>query len=90
MNETVRMINSDGTESNINIIMSFKVEETGKQYIIYKKQEEQDSYSGEGMDTIYASLLVESNGEYILNDISDDDWSFVKKVMGNIVNSKED
>ena len=88
MNEIVRIINSDGTESNINVIMSFKVEETGKQYVIYKKYEEQVSENE--MDTIYASLLVESNGEYVLNDIPDEEWSFVKKVMGNIVNSKED
>lgn len=85
MNEVIKVVNSDGSEMDVNVIMSFEVEETGKQYIIYKKVNEE-----ENMDTIYASLLAENNGEYTLTDMTEEEWSFVKKVMGNVVNSKED
>ena len=37
MNEVIKIVNSDGNEMEVNVIMSFEVEETGKQYIIYKK-----------------------------------------------------
>lgn len=85
MNEVIKVVNSDGSEMNVNVIMSFEVEETGKQYVIYKKENEE-----ENMDTIYASLLTENNGEYTLTDMTEEEWSFVKKVMANVVNSKED
>lgn len=85
MNEVIKVVNSDGSEMNVNVIMSFEVEETGKQYVVYKRMNEE-----ENMDTIYASLLQEDNGEYTLVDMTEEEWSFVKSVMGSVVNSKED
>ena len=85
MNEVIKIVNSDGNEMEVNVIMSFEVEETGKQYIIYKKIDEE-----ENMDTIYASLLQENNGEYTLTDMTEEEWTFVKSVMGSVVKSKED
>lgn len=85
MSEVIKIVNSDGNEMEVNVIMSFEVEETGKQYIIYKKTDEE-----ENMDTIYASLLQENNGEYTLTDMTEEEWTFVKSVMGSVVNSKED
>ena len=85
MNEVIKIVNSDGNEMEVNVIMSFEVEETGKQYIIYKKVDEE-----ENMDTIYAYLLQENNGEYTLTDMTEEEWTFVKSVMGSVVNSKED
>ena len=31
MNEVIKIVNSDGNEMEVNVIMSFEVEETGKQ-----------------------------------------------------------
>lgn len=86
MSEVMKITNSDGTISNVDVVMSFKVEKTGNQYVIYKKNDEDGN-----MDTIYASLLLKNpDGSYILTDMSDEEWDYVKKVMANIVNSKED
>ena len=41
MNEVIKIVNSDGNEMEVNVIMSFEVEETGKQYIIYKKTDDE-------------------------------------------------
>lgn len=86
MSEVMKITNSDGTVSNVEVVMSFKVEQTGNKYIIYKKNNEKGN-----MDTIYASLVSQNpDGSYILTDMSDEEWDYVKKVMANIVNSKED
>lgn len=84
MREVMNII-ENGTEVEVEVLMSFKVEETGKKYVVYKKEE-----SNGDMDIIYTSSLVEDeNGNYTLEDITDEEWSFIKEVMANVVNNSE-
>lgn len=86
MNDIIKLVNVDGTEVEANVIMSFKNEENGNDYVVYKKNGDDGD-----METIYASKLVtEEDGNYSLVDISDEEWDLVKKIMGTAVNSKED
>lgn len=84
MREVMNII-ENGTEVEVEVLMSFKVEETGKKYVVYKKEE-----SNGDMDIIYTSSLVEDeNGNYTLEDVTDEEWSFIKEVMANVVNNSE-
>lgn len=84
MREVMNII-ENGTEVEVEVLMSFKVEETGKKYVVYKKEE-----SNGDMDIIYTSSLAEDeNGNYTLEDITDEEWSFIKEVMANVVNNSE-
>ena len=84
MREVMNII-ENGVEIEVEVLMSFKVEETGKKYVIYKKQE-----SNGDMDIIYTSSLVEdSNGNYTLENVNDEEWSFIKEVMAKVVNDSE-
>lgn len=85
MREVMKII-ENGVEVEVEVLMSFKVEETGKKYVIYKKDE-----SNGDMDIIYASNLVEDeNGNYTLEDVNDEEWTFIKEVMAKVVNDSEE
>lgn len=84
MREVMNII-ENGVEVEVEVLMSFKVEETGKKYVVYKKDE-----SNGDMDIIYTSSVVEDeNGNYTLEDINDEEWSFIKEVMAKVVNDSE-
>ena len=68
------------------VIMVFEVKEFGKKYVVYRFADEVE----EKLSTIHTSILKEETKDYlVLEEITnDDEWSVIKEIMKDIVNSE--
>ena len=75
----IRCVCTDGTELTIHVIVILQSSDPTKQFLIYTFDEE-----AENVD-IYASLLVQENGESYLDRITDpEDWEKVKAAIDEL------
>ena len=68
------------------VIMFFEVKEFGKKYVVYRFADEVE----EKLSTIHTSILKEETKDHlVLEEITnDDEWSVIKEIMKDIVNSE--
>ena len=68
------------------VIMVFEVKEFGKKYVVYRFADEVE----EKLSTIHTSILKEETKDHlVLEEITnDDEWSVIKEIMKDIVNSE--
>lgn len=65
--------NADGQEETIHVIDIITDNETGKKYLFYTRLES---------DEIYASILRETEGAFVLETITDDsEWELVEEIL---------
>lgn len=65
--------NVEGKEETIQVIDIVTDNETGKKYLFYTLMES---------DEIYASILRETEGAFVLESITDDDeWALVEEIL---------
>ena len=69
------------------VVMTFRVEEYKKQYMVYRFNDEVE----EQISTIHTSNLTEdATGQMILEEIFDDnEWAVMKKVMEDVVTANK-
>ena len=74
------IINQENKEIKIDVLMSFKIKENGKQYIIYTVNDDGKS------DDVYINIsgLVEENGKYRLSLIPESERNMVLTFYDNI------
>lgn len=73
--ETVKVLNASGIESSGEVLNEFVLQETGKNYVVYTLNEENES----GMIKIY---VAEKSADGSLKGItSDDEWVKLKQVL---------
>ena len=86
--EDKKMINitlENGTKEEVEVLLSFKFNDTNKEYLIYTKNETDDN----GNVTIYVSSVTRVNDEVTLNTVSDDaEWAKIKDLLREL--SKND
>ena len=86
--EDKKMINitlKNGTKEEVEVLLSFKFNDTNKEYLIYTKNETDDN----GNVTIYVSSVTRVNDEVTLNTVSDDtEWTRIKDLLREL--SKND
>ncbi len=86
--EDKKMINitlENGTKEEVEVLLSFKFNDTNKEYLIYTKNETDDN----GNVTIYVSSITRVNNEVTLNTVSDDtEWTRIKDLLREL--SKND
>ena len=86
--EDKKMINitlENGTKEEVEVLLSFKFNDTNKEYLIYTKNETDDN----GNVTIYVSSVTRVNDEVTLNTVSDDtEWTRIKDLLREL--SKND
>jgi uncharacterized protein YrzB (UPF0473 family) len=74
----LKIVEEDGTISEAEIIVAFRLNETNKEYVIYTFNEEDDK----GNVTIYASAYEEVNGEKQLTGIAtEEEWTKIKEIL---------
>lgn len=74
--ETIKITNQEGKEIDIKAITILKKPDDGKSFLLYTFDSE-----SENMD-VYASILKEENGSYILDSITDkEDWDLIQKAI---------
>lgn len=74
----LKIVEEDGTISEAEIIVAFRLNETNKEYVIYTFNEEDDK----GNVTIYASAYEEVKGEKQLTGIAtEEEWTKIKEIL---------
>ena len=69
---------ADGTTENVEEVVSFRFNETGKKYLVYTKNETDN----DGNVTIYITEVVsDSMGTRFLGVSGDEEWTRIKEVL---------
>lgn len=86
--QIVSLIDTDNIEKEAEILLYFKLNHDGKDYMIYTFNEKDDN----GLVILNTSEVVkEEDGKYSLKKVSDDEsWNYIKEVMRRIINSSRD
>ena len=78
--KTIKITNENGEIVEVNAITILKNPSNNKKYLLYTFDIEKDDVD------IYAAILNEENGLYILNTIEDeDDWNIVQNAIKNLI-----
>lgn len=78
MNNIIRVTNENGETFEVEVLDIFEVAGyEGKEYIVYSRGKEIDNNV-----EVYVSILRDQNGEFLLDNITDDkEWEDVEKAM---------
>lgn len=90
MKEKKNIIQIQRTNGNIEdaeVLLFFKLEEDGPEYIVYTFNEQEDD-----LVTVYTSKFIKNEDNIVLEEVTDEDeWNKIKDVMRRaITESKED
>ena len=76
--EMMTLTLENGTNEEVELLLSFKFNDNNKEYVIYTKNEKDDN----GNVTIYVSNITRVGNEATLNTVSDDnEWSRIKDLL---------
>lgn len=82
----ITLVEEDGSRTEAEVVIAFKVEDTGREYIIYTKNEIDDK----GNVTVYVSAIEEVNGVKQLTGIaSDEEWQQIKEIIKKLAKETE-
>jgi uncharacterized protein YrzB (UPF0473 family) len=82
----ITLIDEHGGRTEAEVVIAFKVDATGKEYIIYTKNEIDES----GNVTVYVSAMEEVNGVKQLTGIaSDEEWQQIKEIIKQLAKEVE-
>ena len=74
--QTIKISSSDGKEMELKVITMLKKPNEDKNFLLYTFDE-----NAENVD-IYASVIKEENGNYVLDSITEkEDWDLVQKAI---------
>lgn len=77
--ETIKVANQEGKELELKVITTLKKTNDNKSFLIYTFDEK-----AENVD-IYASIIKEVNGNYILDSITEkEDWDLVQSAIQDL------
>ena len=85
MNNSIEIINPDGTLEKVELVTYLISEDNLNKYLVYTKGEKQGA---EGDQVIYISKVLSDNGTLQLKEIVDDaEWANVQQLLKKIANS---
>ena len=79
-NETkvMTILKEDGSREEVNVVLAFEFKDTGKEYVVYTKNEKDENDNV----TVYVSNVDRSSGEAKLLGVDDEEeWNRVKDVL---------
>lgn len=83
----IDVVKADGSTQEAEVLLLFKLEETGPQYIIYTFNE----VDVNALLKVYTSLFKETDTGFVLEDVpSEDAWMQVKEVMRKVINGDKE
>lgn len=90
MNEEKNIIEIQRINGNVEeaeVLLFFKLEENGQEYIVYTFNEQEDD-----LITVYTSKFIKNENNIVLEEVTDEEeWNKIKDVMRRaITESKED
>lgn len=83
----IQIQRTNGNIENAEVLLFFKLEEDGPEYIVYTFNEQEDD-----LVTVYTSKFIKNEDNIVLEEVTDEDeWNKIKDVMRRaITESKED
>mgnify|MGYP004498803981 FL=1 len=79
------IVNEDGTEEDVEVVVAFEFKDNKKEYVVYTKNERDDSNN----IIVYVSNVDRSNGEPNLIGVEDEsEWARVKDVLRELAKSE--
>jgi len=86
--ELLTIIDENGDRKEAEVLLYFKLEENGKEYVIYTFNEP----AGNDLVTVYTSVVKrEENSEPVLTSIeSDEEWAKIKDVMRQVIKENKE
>ena len=76
--DIMSIVAEDGSTEEVEVILAFEFKDTKKEYIVYTKNEKDDS----GNVTVYVSNVNREDGEPKLYGVEDEnEWSRIKDVL---------
>ena len=84
-NKRILTINKeDGTKEEVEEVISFRFEDTKKEYVVYTKNEIDEN----GNITIYVTELIkDETGNRFIGVTSDEEWAKIKDVLRELAKS---
>ncbi len=79
-NETkiMTIVKEDGSREEVNVVLAFEFKDTGKEYVVYTKNEKDENENV----TVYVSNVDRSSGEpKLLGVDEEEEWNRVKDVL---------
>lgn len=85
-NKKLSIIKEDGTKETVELIISFEFNDTGKEYIVYTRNEKDEN----GNTTLYVSS-VDRTGEIpqMRGIPSDEEWARIKDVLRELAKKND-
>ena len=72
----------DGTNEEVEVLLSFQFDDTKKRYVVYTKNEKDEN----GNVTIYVTRIVsDKNGNRFLGVENDDEWNRIKAALRALI-----
>ena len=86
--EVITIIDENGEKKEAEVLLYFKLEENGKDYLIYTFNE----VAGDDLVTVHTSEVTKNeNGEPVLSAVeSDDEWAKIKDVMRKVIKENKE
>lgn len=79
------IVNEDGTEEDVEVVVAFEFKDNKKEYVVYTKNERDDSNN----IIVYVSNVDRSDGEPNLIGVEDEsEWARVKDVLRELAKSE--
>ena len=77
-NKTMTIVKEDGTREEVSVVLAFEFKDTGKEYVVYTKNEKDENENV----TVYVSHVDRSSGEPQLLGVEDEEeWNRIKDVL---------
>lgn len=77
--KTIKVLDQNGVEKEAEVVLCFEKDKNN--YIIYTFNEQDEK----GMTILYSSRVRKEKGENLFEQLNDEEWAMVKKVMNQIV-----
>ena len=94
-NTTIRIIDVDGMEKEAEVLLYFKLEENGKEYLIYTFNEavvDENGVMSDDLVVVHTSEVLKKEDDVTtLGAVDDEDeWGKIKDVMRDIIKETEE
>jgi len=83
--KTLRIIDESGKEHDYEIVLTFRSDETGKNYVVYKEPDDTS-------DEVYAAEYTEEDeeGGRLRPIETDEEWDMIEEVLESFVKEEEE
>ena len=86
--EKIMIVDTNGVEKEADVLLYFRLEENGQEYLIYTFNES----AGNDLVVVHTSAVIKTeDGKYVLGTVeTEDEWNKIKDVMREVIKEDEE